>query len=382
MKESTNQTYAKIPAEIKPIRELKDTRKSSVPKVRLEDTRAAAHRLRDKLSSGPQAAYYRTFDLIRAPYPTKYGLLNAFSLPTTPFMHILNRLFVVQYQSSAGLKTLLFSPSDLDGNAETPFFKRLANSFGPFRDLGKRLIAPTLATVEDCLAQLNLKPEQIDYISYDHLHTQELRKWLGTHDQPAFFPNAKLLVMRQEWDSASGLLPPQADWYCPDGTAGVDRKKIVLLDNDTMLGDGVALIRSPGHTEGNHSLAVNTPEAVLVSSENGVSADSYAPLHSRVPGVRKYALHTGMEVILNGNTLESGLDQYISMVLEKELAGPSPRNPNFYNVVPSSEMTWYWAFPGIKPTFSFGPLEYGELQLDAKSRKSKKNQRVDRRPAA
>lgn len=387
---SRSTAYAKIPAEIKAIKELKDTRSSSAPSVRLEETRAAAHRLRDKLSSGPQAAYYRTFDLIRAPYPSKYGLLNAFSLPT-PFMHILNRLFVVQYESSAGLKTLLFSPSDLDGNAETPFFKRLANSFGPFRDLGKRLIAPTLNTVEDCLAQLNLRPDQIDYISYDHLHTQELRKWLGTNDSPAFFPNAKLLVMRQEWESANGgLLPPQADWYCPDGTAGVDPKKIVLLDHDSLLGDGVALIRSPGHTEGNHSLAVNTPEGVLVSSENGVSADSYSPLHSRVPGVRKYAEKTGMEVILNGNTLEGGLDQYISMVLEKELAGPSPRDPNFYNVVPSSEMTWYWAFPGIKPTFSFGQLEYGELDLNtranagsgSKSKRSAKSQRVDRRRAA
>ncbi|MEQ9366084.1 MAG: hypothetical protein RIF32_17705, partial [Leptospirales bacterium] len=129
---SNSSAYAKTPPEIKALRELKDTRGSSAPRVRLEDTRKAAHRLRDKLSSGPRAAYYRTFDLIRAPYPTKYGLLNAFSLPT-PFMHILNRLFVVQYESSAGLKTLLFSPSDLDGNAETPFYKRLANSFGPFR---------------------------------------------------------------------------------------------------------------------------------------------------------------------------------------------------------------------------------------------------------
>jgi hypothetical protein len=33
-----------------------------------------------------------------------------------------------------------------------------------------------------------------------------------------------------------------------------------------------------------------------------------------------------MEIILNGNTLEGGLDQYISMVQEKEFAGPSPAN--------------------------------------------------------
>jgi hypothetical protein len=69
-----------------------------------------------------------------------------------------------------------------------------------------------------------------------------------------------------------------------------------------------------------------------------------------------------MEVILNGNTLEGGLDQYISMVQEKEIAGPSARNPDFYNVVPSSELTHYWGFPGIRSTFTFGPLEFGKIR--------------------
>ncbi len=372
--------FAKVPAEIKRIPDFKGARSSSVPQNRLDDVRRAARRLREKMHDGPPALYYRTFDLIRAPYPTKYGLLNAFSLPT-PFMHILNRLFVVQYQTSAGIKTLLFSPSDLTGNAETPFFKRLADSFGPFKELGRRFIAPTLATVEDVLRDLGLDPEDIDYISYDHLHTQELRKWLGTTPEfggrPAFFPNAKLLVMRQEWESADGgLLPPQADWYCPHGTEGVDPAKIILLDGDMMLGDGVAFIHTPGHTEGNHSLAVRTPEGVLVTSENGVSADSYSPLHSKIPGVKSYAKKTGMEVILNGNTLEGGLDQYISMVLEKELAGPSPRDERFFNVVPSSELTRYWGFPGIKPTFTFGPIEHGTLLAAAAKASSKRGRRA------
>ena len=64
-------------------------------------------------------------------------------------------------------------------------------------------------------------------------------------------------------------------------------------------------------------------------------------------------------MILNGNTLEGGLDQYLSMVQEKEIAGKSIRDSDFYNVVNSSELTAYWAFPGIKPTFSFGDLKFG-----------------------
>jgi len=99
-----------------------------------------------------------------------------------------------------------------------------------------------------------------------------------------------------------------------------------------------------------------------VTSENGVGADAYAPHRSGIPGIRKYAEDTGQEVILNSNTLERGLDQYISMVQEKEVAGKSQRNSDFYNVFCSSELTGYWMFPGIKPTFYFGETEFGELQ--------------------
>ena len=97
----------------------------------------------------------------------------------------------------------------------------------------------------------------------------------------------------------------------------------------------------------------------MVTSENGVGPDSYAPLVSEIPGLKRYAEASGMEVILNGNTLERGLDQYASMVLEKEIAGPSRRDPRFPNILSSSELASYWAFPGVRPTFSFGDVSFG-----------------------
>ena len=102
-----------------------------------------------------------------------------------------------------------------------------------------------------------------------------------------------------------------------------------------------------------------TPDGIYVSSENGISADSYAPLKSKIPGLKKYATDTGMEVVLNGNTQEGGLDQYLSMIQEREIAGPSLRHPGFTNVVPSSELSAYWGFPGIKPTVRFGEVTFG-----------------------
>ena len=61
---------------------------------------------------------------------------------------------------------------------------------------------------------------------------------------------------------------------------GIPLEKVILLDGSTMLGEGVALIATPGHTEGNHSIVVHTDEGLMVTSENGVGPDAYAPLQS------------------------------------------------------------------------------------------------------
>ncbi len=346
---------------ITPLTHFDRAREDIYPQKRLENVRTQALKLREQLLSGPKVSFYKSVDLIRVPYPTKYGLANVTTVPT-PFVHILNRLFIVQFKTPQGLKTLLFSPSDIEGNRETPFFKNLSESAGPLRPFLDRFLAPKICTVEQALEQVGISPEQVDYISYDHLHTQDLRKWLGADGKAGYFPNARLLVMKQEWASTQALLPNQAYWYCPNGIAGIDESRVIQLESSVFLGDGVALVQSPGHTEGNHSLVVHTDQGLLVTSENGISADNYAPLQSDIPGVRQYAQASGAEVVLNGNTQERGLDQYISMVMEKTIAGPHPDIPAFFNVVPSSEMTAYWGFPGIKPTFSFGELEFGFIQ--------------------
>src|SRR5690606_36171569 len=153
--------------------------------------------------------FYRATSLVRVPYPTRYGLWRA-SRVRTPLLHILNRVFLVQIRSPTGLKTLLISPSDVERNKETPHFKRLAARARLLGSLGERLLAPVLGSVEGALAAAGLRPEDVDYIAYDHLHTQDVRRWLGADGAPAALPNAKLLVSREEWEAAHGLLPLEA----------------------------------------------------------------------------------------------------------------------------------------------------------------------------
>lgn len=343
---------------IRPLSALDGVFEDMAPTERLRRAKQCGGQLHEQLMDAEPVPFYRSFELVRVPYPTRYAFHNVKGL-LSPFIHIVNRVFVIQFESPEGIKTLLVSPSDPDRNRETPFFKRLSESFGPLQDLGDRIMAPQQMDVVEALRTTGLRPEDVDYLTYDHLHTQDIRGWIGTKEEPGIFPRAKLLVMEQEWISTKNLLPPQEPWYCPRGIDDVDPERIVLLDQSVMLGDAVALIQTPGHTEGNHSVVVRTPEGVMVTSENGVGLDAYQPLCSELKPVRDYAEETGMEVVLNGNTLERGLDQYVSMVMEKAVAGPSQRDERFPNVVCSSEMSSYWAFPGIKPTFEFGNLYFG-----------------------
>ena len=182
---------------IVPFNHFDGTRDAIRPLERIDNIREAAKDFRATMLSQPKVLFYKTFELIRVPYPAKYGYLNAFSLPT-PFIHLCNKLFVIQFNSDDGIKTLLVSPSDWENQRETPFFAQLEESAGVFSKTMEKIIFKFPNTVLGVLAQLGLKPEDIDYITYDHLHTQNVTRWLGGQGQAAIFPNAKLLVMREE----------------------------------------------------------------------------------------------------------------------------------------------------------------------------------------
>ncbi|MBC7751623.1 MAG: hypothetical protein H7Z73_07855 [Candidatus Saccharibacteria bacterium] len=341
------------------IKHFEGTRNALGQQARVENVRTAAELFRKDMLAGPKVKYYESFDLVRVPYPSRYGLRNAFSREhLVEFLHLQNRLFVIQFETAEGLKTLLVSPSDHERNGETPFFRRLQDKSPR---LLQSLVVNRQSTVLKILAKIGLKPKDVDYITYDHLHTQDVRRWLGNEDTPGLLPNAKLLVHFREWASALDLNPYQRDWYCPNGIAGIPESRVIRFDGDIMLGDGLALIHTPGHTEGNHSIVVHTDDGLWVTSENGISVDSYAPLYSTASGVADYAASLGTEVIINGNTLENSIDQYISMVQEKTIAGPSKRDPRYPNVFPSSEMSAFWMFPGTTPSFYVGKVNYGKL---------------------
>lgn len=327
--------------------------------ARLRATREAAGLARRALLDDGPVVAVQSCKLVTFPYPTLYAFQGA-ALSPAPFVMMTNRMQVVRFLDHDGApKLLLWNPSDYERNQQTPFFAKLRKKYGDF--LADKVLAQRHGSVENHLMRAGIAPDDVDFIAYDHLHTQDVRRWLGsqTSGERSLLPRAKLLVHKDEWAACSDLHPLQVPWYCPWGTDGIAADRVVLLDDDLWLGRGVALVLTPGHTAGNMSLAVTTPKGIAVISENGVAAECYAPTSSRIAGVRAFAERMGQEVILNGNTREGSLEQYTSMVLERDLAAPLDGTalPLFF---PSSELTSHAVAAGLSPTHSHGELSVGE----------------------
>ena len=132
--------------------------------------------------------------------------------------------------------------------------------------------------VVDLLAQLKLKPEQINFLGISHYH--------GDHiGQAPLLPQSTLLIGKGDWDVLTGATPnlsanstPFAHWI-----SGGGKVEPVPGDKD-VFGDGtVIMLNMPGHTPGHHSLLVRLKNRgnILISGDLAHFHENYAG--DRVP---------------------------------------------------------------------------------------------------
>jgi glyoxylase-like metal-dependent hydrolase (beta-lactamase superfamily II) len=323
--------------------------------------RRGAEKIRERFASGPRCLSVRTLPLTSAPYPTKYAFRGAATSPL-PLVSFTHRCLLVQFFQRGALKTLLFNPTDIDAARHTPYFAALQEKFGRFGFLEK-VVQKKYEPLETQLGALGLRNEDIDYIAFDHFHTQDLRGQLGTTDGTRIprFPNAILLAPRVEWDDWEDLHPMQRTWFIADGRKGVRTERVALTSADLHLGDGVMLLRTPGHTSGNQTLFVHTDSGVWGTSENGTCADCWSPLESKIPGVARAARLEDLDVLINANTPESGADQHTSMVLERTVVDVVSERPAFCQMFPSTEVTPSPLTPGLAPTHLHRAITHGTI---------------------
>ncbi len=358
--------YAPLPANLTRLTELDAAWTGAGAGARLAAVRGAARRLHDRLTAAGPAVAVRTADIATFPYPTRFGLDGA-ARSLLPFVMMRNRVQLVQVRVGGELINVLVNPTDPERSLAAPFFAQQLERYGSF--VSRRVMSAQHGTAAAALAAWGVDPADIHYVTFDHLHVQDLRGLLGTivpepgQAQPtrALLPNAKLLAQRVELATLEEPHPLQRHWYVEGGILGIDPHKIVALEGDYAIGAGLALVRTPGHTIGNHSVVMVTDRGVWTVSENGVAVDAYAPEASAIAGLRAHARERGVEVILNANTKEHSLDQYTSMVLEKTLADPCPDRPEFPQHFSSSEMVKHPLAPGLAPTYSHGAITHGQV---------------------
>jgi glyoxylase-like metal-dependent hydrolase (beta-lactamase superfamily II) len=319
----------------------------------------AGRELGDRLREGPSVVSVRTLPTSDAPYPIRFAFNGMVPVLAPGAMLIMkNRSLLVQVRTEEGIKNVLFNPTDGPANQATPFYERLASKIpAPLR----RAFEPRPNRAAEQLAALGLSCADIDLVAFDHFHTQDLRPIVGTATRPPRFPNAVLLAPRIEWDDWDDLPMMQRAWFVPDGKKDVPADRIVLTDTDLCLGEGLLLLRTPGHTTGNQTLFVRDPQGVFGCSENGTCADNWAPRASRLPGIQRAIRLLDLDVVLNANTPELAAEQYTSMLLERAVVDRVAEKPDFYRMFPSSEVTRSLIAPHLAPTHTFGNMDSGTV---------------------
>lgn len=333
--------------------------------LQLEMIQTEAADFRSWFLTAGQPSLVETRDLFTIGYPSEYGLFRIGS-PGDQLLTLAIRFFVVRWYDDEGVqRTLLFEPPD-EQRAGSPAFTALVED--AVRNDRSRLAHFTRGTsVIDELAELDIAPEEVDYIAYDHLHVQDLRRLIGDaagersnegeRDGP-LLPRAKLIVQQREWDSLARLHPLQRPWYQPETFKELSPERLLFIDGDVLLGPGVALLATPGHTVGNQTLVLNTSTGIWAISENAVAAECFTPELSQLEALARYAETSGCDVLLNGNSLEGTAHQYNSMLKEKLIVDVRSESGGFLQYLPSSELLPCAAPNGLNPTLVHGAIEH------------------------
>src|SRR3954466_14288502 len=140
--------------------------------------REAAQEFRARFKEHGQIRAVRTIDLASAGYPAEFALAGA-AKGLHPFVNIRNRLVIVQFEDFEGQpKTLAWEPTIPEGSVEAPFYEQLLEKYG--ETLSYKIFGKIFNSVDYGLSQCGLTREDVDFVSFDHLHVQDCRMLMGT----------------------------------------------------------------------------------------------------------------------------------------------------------------------------------------------------------
>jgi glyoxylase-like metal-dependent hydrolase (beta-lactamase superfamily II) len=190
------------------------------------------------------------------------------------------------------------------------------------RELGKPFAATDWSEYPALLAEVGLRPDQVDYVTLSHMHFDHAG---GT----SRFPKAKFIVQRRELEYAAGALPhnsaAKGAFVAEDVLAVVQlnwQGRVLLVDGDVEdVVPGVDAYLTPGHTAGTMTVCLDTVKGRVCYSSDAVY--TYRNLDEDIP--LGLALNAGDAVesykkirgLLNGGRLIPGHEPRIWSEPEK-----------------------------------------------------------------
>jgi N-acyl homoserine lactone hydrolase len=136
-----------------------------------------------------------------------------------------------------------------------------------FSEYGWKVPKYDIQSLEQGLAKLGLKPEDIDLVIITHLHFDHCG--MGYK-----YPKAKFLVQQAEFDAAQTPLPYDPYTVFKSSFKGLD---LQTVDGDYQVEEGIRCLFTPGHTIGGQSVAVDTAKGTAVIDSMCSQWENYYP---------------------------------------------------------------------------------------------------------
>ena len=162
------------------------------------------------------------------------------------------------------------------------------------------------AYLEKSLKATGVDPLDIDTILFTHLHNDHAAN-------TTMFKNARLIFQKDEWKTLLDPLPVmniRRD-YDPNLIAELKSMDCLKVEGDFTLTEGIQILKTPGHTPGSMSIAVQTPKGLKVLtgdhfhlycmafSKQDVLTDMYGKKHKITPAPDVYGPFIPSSLIYN-----------------------------------------------------------------------------------